>query len=232
MINKRIITLALTLALVTGSAIGVTPITGYAAEDEKITETAEKTDGSESETQEDHKYTYTELKTGSSADFYDGTDISDYEVVEIGSVEDLEALAANCILDEWSLNKNVKLTADIDLQGRSVTIPTFGGVFDGNGHAIKGLVYENETSIMGVALTNISANPVVEPNTPIQKAEIALPGSAPAASIRITIRNSVIVVIIATVKKRFIIMRIPPAFHLPSFCQSGLYQDSRFSGFP
>ena len=149
-INKKIITLALTLALVTGSAIGVTPITGYAAEDEKITETAEKTEGSESETQEDHKYTYTELKTGSSADFYDGTDISDYEVVEIGSMEDLEALAANCILDEWSLNKNVKLTADIDLQGRSVTIPTFGGVFDGNGYAIKGLVYENETDTMGL----------------------------------------------------------------------------------
>ena len=150
MINKKIITLALTLALVTGTVFGATPVTAFAADEEKTAGSAENPDGTESETQEDHKYTYTELKTGSSADFYDGTDISDYEVVEIGSVEDLEALAANCILDEWSLNKNVKLTADIDLQGRSVTIPTFGGVFDGNGHAIKGLVYENETSIMGL----------------------------------------------------------------------------------
>ena len=60
--------------------------------------------------------------------------------VSISSAEDLLDLSRRCALDTWSQGRVITLTADVDLTGVDFRpIPTFGGVFDGQGHTISGL---------------------------------------------------------------------------------------------
>lgn len=60
--------------------------------------------------------------------------------VSISSAEELLAFSKNCSLDTWSQGKTVVLTADLDLTGVDFSpIPTFGGVFLGQGHTVSGL---------------------------------------------------------------------------------------------
>lgn len=60
------------------------------------------------------------------------------QVISVATAEDLLALAENCVLDTWSQDKQVELTADICLEGTDFApIATFGGVFDGKGHSIS-----------------------------------------------------------------------------------------------
>lgn len=62
------------------------------------------------------------------------------ETIYIKDIEDLQQLAENCISDTWSVDKTVILQNDIDLTGIAFEpIPTFAGIFDGNGYAIVGL---------------------------------------------------------------------------------------------
>lgn len=71
--------------------------------------------------------------------------------ITISSVRQLEAFAKHCSLDTWSQGKTVRLTADLDLEGREFTpIPTFGGVFEGQGHTISGLRVTAAGSSMGL----------------------------------------------------------------------------------
>lgn len=64
----------------------------------------------------------------------------DAQVVYIRTADDLIELARCCTLDTWSQGKTVVLQADLSLDGTEfVTIPTFGGTFEGNGHTISGL---------------------------------------------------------------------------------------------
>lgn len=73
------------------------------------------------------------------------------EVLRIGSAEDFLAFAENCVLDSWSQNKQVLLTADISLEGTEfASIPTFGGSFDGGGHTISGLSLTQSLSPAGL----------------------------------------------------------------------------------
>lgn len=73
-----------------------------------------------------------------------------YETITVASAEDLEKLAENCHVDEWSKNKLVNLTADIDLSGSDFTnIPVFMGIFNGNGHKISNYSYEDEGYVTG-----------------------------------------------------------------------------------
>lgn len=65
---------------------------------------------------------------------------SGYTLICISTEQELAQLAENCKLDSWSRDKYVKLEADIILQEyRSISIPSFGGIFDGGGHRIQGL---------------------------------------------------------------------------------------------
>lgn len=65
---------------------------------------------------------------------------TEYITVEINKEADLEELAANCRLDAWSADKYVKLNQNITLQDNSgLTIPSFAGIFDGNGYRITNL---------------------------------------------------------------------------------------------
>lgn len=60
------------------------------------------------------------------------------ETIHITNADDLIKLAKNCQLDTWSVGKRVVLKNDISLgQVDFQQIPSFAGLFDGNGHTIS-----------------------------------------------------------------------------------------------
>ena len=80
-----------------------------------------------------------------------GSTVADENTIIIGSVDDLLQLSENCKLDAYSRDKTVYLETDLSLDGVVfVPIPTFGGVFDGQGHTISGLSLEGDASHMGL----------------------------------------------------------------------------------
>ncbi|MDD3429525.1 MAG: GLUG motif-containing protein [Oscillospiraceae bacterium] len=70
--------------------------------------------------------------------------------IEIYTTQDLITLADNCKLDSWSVGKTVLLMNDLDIAGQDfVSIPTFGGTFDGQKHMINGFSYSDTNSRAG-----------------------------------------------------------------------------------
>lgn len=89
---------------------------------------------------------------------------ADEDLVEIhiGSTADFVDFSKKCWLDTWSVNKVVYLDADLILTGSGFeTVPTFGGIFEGNGHTIEGLIYSAPVSNYGV-FSNIQETGVVK----------------------------------------------------------------------
>ena len=79
------------------------------------------------------------------------TQQTEYEKIEIDSVEELIQLAKNCYVDAWSTNKYVTLTQDINVSGSEFkNISVFNGIFDGNGHTISGFQYDGEGYVAGL----------------------------------------------------------------------------------
>ena len=75
----------------------------------------------------------------------------DAEVIHIGSEAELAELAARCALDTWSRGRTVVLDCDLTLSdGSFLPIPAFGGVFDGQGHAIRGIRVSGSLSPAGL----------------------------------------------------------------------------------
>lgn len=73
------------------------------------------------------------------------------QVIEIATEEDLQWLAEQCRLDTWSEDKYIKLEADVLLKSdRNLCIPSFAGVFEGNGHCISGLQITDSGSERGL----------------------------------------------------------------------------------
>ena len=71
--------------------------------------------------------------------------------VYLRTAEDLAELSRNCTLDSWSQGKTVYLEADIDLTGADFApIPTFGGIFEGQGHTISGLSITGSGNVRGL----------------------------------------------------------------------------------
>lgn len=82
---------------------------------------------------------------------YTYADTNKNEDIRISSVEDLLQMSENCHIDEWSRNKTVILTTDLDLTGVDyVPIPVFTGTFDGKQHVIKGLNYSGNGYVAGL----------------------------------------------------------------------------------
>ena len=76
------------------------------------------------------------------------------DVVHIRSAEDLITFSKSCVLDTWSQNKTVELEANISLEGSDFTpIPSFSGVFHGNGYTISGLNLNSTMSHAGLFYT-------------------------------------------------------------------------------
>lgn len=81
-------------------------------------------------------------------------EVEDVEIPEdaiyLSSPKDILALAENCIDDTWSIDKVVVLKSDIDLTDVDFKgIPTFSGVFLGQGYTISGLHIEEDMTVMG-----------------------------------------------------------------------------------
>lgn len=75
----------------------------------------------------------------------------DADVIHIGSEAELAELAARCALDTWSRGRTVVLDCDLTLSdGSFLPIPSFGGVFDGQGHAIRGIRVSGSLSPAGL----------------------------------------------------------------------------------
>lgn len=69
----------------------------------------------------------------------------------VSDLKDFLTLAENCRLDSYSQGLRVILRADIDLTGAEFTgIPIFSGIFEGNGHTIRGLRMTVEGSNQGL----------------------------------------------------------------------------------
>lgn len=86
----------------------------------------------------------------------------DSETIYINTAEDLTELAKNCTLDTWSQGKQVVLQADISLEDvEFAAIPTFGGMFDGNGYTISGLKIDQSTTPSGL-FGSLQENAVVK----------------------------------------------------------------------
>ena len=73
------------------------------------------------------------------------------ETYHIGTVDELLQLADYCRLDSWSENRTVVLEADIDLSSVDFNgIPSFGGTWEGQNHAITGLSLSQDGSVQGL----------------------------------------------------------------------------------
>lgn len=80
-----------------------------------------------------------------------GSTVADENTIRISSAEDLQKLSDSCKLDVYSRDKTVLLETDLDLSGAAFApVPTFGGVFDGQGHTISGITLEGDASHMGL----------------------------------------------------------------------------------
>lgn len=73
------------------------------------------------------------------------------ETIYIESAEDLISLSKKCSYDAWSIGKTVILKTDISLKDAEFApIPSFSGIFDGNGHTISGLKVSGSYSPAGL----------------------------------------------------------------------------------
>lgn len=93
-------------------------------------------------------FTYEQYKAGSTSA---SQKEADYTVIEISTESELRKLAEDCSLDSWSRDKKVVLQQDIVLNGDGeVSIPTFAGIFDGDGHCISQLQLKGNGSAVGL----------------------------------------------------------------------------------
>ncbi len=137
--SKRRLTALLLAAAV---FMGAMPAMSALAEEEKP----------QAETNEDSKkgeVASVEEANETIASYSDGE--TEREEIYISNVDEFKDFSRNCWLDTWSQNKKVYLTADIDLAGQNfVSIPTFGGYFDGQGHTISGFSVWKPISYVGL----------------------------------------------------------------------------------
>lgn len=160
--KKRILALLTIFALVCTSA----PLTVLAEKEEEI---EEETKEPRSEVELLSTATQTDLLENEEdvdADIEDEIEAlipEEFEDIYISSVDDFLSFANNCKLDTWSVNKRVVLTEDISLLGKNFDfVPSFGGVFDGQGHTISEYNVSDGLSHVGlfaeVQKTGIIAN--------------------------------------------------------------------------
>ncbi|MDE6845082.1 MAG: hypothetical protein K2J99_04870 [Lachnospiraceae bacterium] len=127
-------------SLIMAALLAVTPVMHVLAEEEAAKQDGEETSG-EITSVEDANETL---------DLYDDEE-TEWEEIYIGSVDDLKKFSKECWLDTWSQNKKIYLTQDLNLAGSDfVSIPTFGGYFDGQGHTISGLTIRDSISYTGL----------------------------------------------------------------------------------
>ena len=76
---------------------------------------------------------------------------AEYTILEISTEEELRRLAKDCVLDSWSADKKIVLQNDITLTGdEELSIPSFAGIFDGNGCRIANVSLTAKGSAVGL----------------------------------------------------------------------------------
>ena len=130
-----ILTVTSTLVMTVGTALVIPASYSYAA----VNPLSKNNTASEEENEEE----------GTSEDTE--TEEIQWEIIKIANASELVDLANKCSLDTWSQNKYIKLTDDIHLAGTDFDyFPTFGGIFDGDGHTIDGLIINSDVSYLGL----------------------------------------------------------------------------------
>ncbi|MBE5887209.1 MAG: hypothetical protein E7283_00060 [Lachnospiraceae bacterium] len=72
------------------------------------------------------------------------------DAIYLATAEEFLAFVENCRVNTWSVGKTFVLSKDIDLSGEEFDgIPTFGGIFVGQGYTIKGLQLIGKGSVVG-----------------------------------------------------------------------------------
>lgn len=70
------------------------------------------------------------------------------EEITISNADEFMNMVRSCSLDTWSVNKKIVITEDISLVGKNFSgIPSFGGVFDGQGHTISDVSLKDKTGL-------------------------------------------------------------------------------------
>lgn len=76
---------------------------------------------------------------------------ADENTVYISTAAEFAEFSKNCTLDTWSRDKTVNLMCDIDFSGCDfLPVPTFGGVFNGNGYTVSGIKLNKKGAHYGV----------------------------------------------------------------------------------
>lgn len=79
------------------------------------------------------------------------TEYDTADAIHISTVDDFLTFAGNCTVDTWSQNKIFILDNDIDLSETDFEpVPTFGGIFFGQGHVIKGISLTGGSNYIGL----------------------------------------------------------------------------------
>ncbi len=79
------------------------------------------------------------------------TEYDTSDAVHISDAEDFLTFSRNCTYDTWSENKVFILDNDIDLSGTDFEpVPSFGGIFLGQGHVIKGVSFTGGSNYLGL----------------------------------------------------------------------------------
>lgn len=103
-----------------------------------------------------------------------------YTEFKIKTASDFQELAKLCVLDSAADSLHVVLVKDVSLEDcPNLEIPTFGGIFDGQGHTISGLHIDTEGAVRGL-FRYIQPEGVVR-NLKLSDAVIAPGGDADAA---------------------------------------------------
>ena len=95
------------------------------------------------------------------------------EIIYITNADEFIEFAKKCSYDAWSVGKTFALSQDISLEGKDFEpIPSFSGIFDGQGHEISGLNLNQAYSPAGLfsslekdgVIKNLNVSGVVSPD--------------------------------------------------------------------
>ena len=153
--SKRRVTALLLSAAVVLSAFPVSSVSALEenpqTEAEKEAEAEKRAEGKEKDTEEGGEKEVASVEDAKETIASYKNEEIEWEEVYINDAEGLKNFSRDCWLDTWSQNKKVYLTADIDLAGENfVSIPTFGGYFDGQGHTVSGFFVHKPVSYVGL----------------------------------------------------------------------------------
>ncbi len=160
--KKRLTALLLTAAVF----MGALPVISVQAEEEKP---QEETEAASEEAEKEVASVEDANETIAS---YNNEEM-EWKEIYISNADELKDFSKNCWLDTWSQDKKVYLTADIDLTGENfVSIPTFGGYFDGQGHIVSGFIVRDPLSYVGLfnytqetaVIANLKVEGSIKPN--------------------------------------------------------------------